>query len=179
VDERLVTNARALAKKMLAALPERLAHVTGVAKAAATQHSVAEIDELVAAAWLHDIGYAPSIAFTDFHPLDGARYLRSVGYPDLVVSLVAFHSEAAIEAEERGLLPELLEFVPPPSDLLDALTFADMTTAKDGSVTSIDDRLQEVFERYGPSSAVFRAVSKSEPLLRGSVARALARDARR
>ncbi|MBC7594630.1 MAG: HD domain-containing protein [Kineosporiaceae bacterium] len=160
---------------MLATLPERLAHVVGVARTAATQHHVVEIDELVAAAWLHDVGYAPSIAFTGFHPLDGARYLQSVGYPDLVVSLVAFHSEATAEAEERGLLRELLEFAPPPVDLLDALTFADMTTSRDGSGTSIDDRLGEVFTRYLPSDAVFRAVVRSEPSLRGSVARVMAR----
>lgn len=28
---------------------------------------------LVVAAWLHDIGYAPEIGHTLFHPLDGAR----------------------------------------------------------------------------------------------------------
>jgi hypothetical protein len=166
VDESLVTNSKVLAKKMLAELPERLAHIAGVARTAASQHSVSEIDELIAAAWLHDIGYAPSIAFTGFHPLDGARYLQAVGYPDLVVSLVAFHSEALVEAEERALLSELLEFAQPPVDLLDVLTFADMTTARDGSATSIDDRLEDVFERYTPTDAVFRAVSRSESSLR-------------
>ena len=29
-------------------------------------------DDLVAAAWLHDIGYAPGLVQTGFHPLDGA-----------------------------------------------------------------------------------------------------------
>lgn len=159
---------------MLATLPERLAHVAGVARTAATQTSVAEIGELIAAAWLHDIGYASSIAFTGFHPLDGARFLQAVGYPDLVVSLVAFHSEATVEAEERGLLQELIEFTFPPIDLLDALTFADMTTGRDGSATSIDDRLREVFEHYTPADAVFRAVTRSERQLRSSVARVLA-----
>jgi HD superfamily phosphodiesterase len=177
VDESLVTNSKVLAKKMLAELPERLAHVAGVARTAAMQHAVVEIDELIASAWLHDIGYAPSIALTGFHPLDGARYLQTVGYPDLVVSLVAFHSEAKVEAEERGLISELLEFALPPADLLDALTFADMTTARDGSATSIDNRLREVFEHYAPNDAVFRAVARSEPLLRGSVARVEARAA--
>ena len=36
-------------------------------------------DDLVAAAWLHDIGYAPELVETGFHPLDGARYLRREG----------------------------------------------------------------------------------------------------
>ena len=33
---------------------------------------------MTAAAWLHDIGYAPAVDDTGFHPLDGARYLRDV-----------------------------------------------------------------------------------------------------
>ena len=31
---------------------------------------------LLAAAWLHDIGYAPTVRKTGFHPLDGGLYLR-------------------------------------------------------------------------------------------------------
>lgn len=175
MDESLVAKARGLAEELLAEIPERLAHVGGVARVAAMQFSVAELDALIAAAWLHDIGYAPTIADTGFHPLDGARYLQIIRYPDLVVSLVAFHSEAMVEAEERGLLAELLEFALPPVHLLDALTFADMTTGRDGSPSSIDDRLGEVFSRYVPADPVFRAVTRSAPSLRSSVARVRAR----
>lgn len=175
MDESLVSNAKGLAEQMLVELPERLAHVAGVARTASSQLAVVEFDALVAAAWLHDIGYAARLSLTGFHPLDGARYLQSIGYSDLVVSLVAFHSEAMVEAEERGLLHELREFDLPPVDLLDALTFADMTTARDGFATSIDERLGEVFSRYVPADPVFRAIKRSEPLLRDSVARVLAR----
>ena len=61
--------------------------------------------ELVeAAAWLHDIGYAPDLHDTGFHPLDGARYLRDVeGADPLLCRMVAHHSCALTEAEERGL----------------------------------------------------------------------------
>ncbi len=34
---------------------------------------------LVVAAYLHDIGYAPSLAIEGFHPLDGARFVREQG----------------------------------------------------------------------------------------------------
>jgi hypothetical protein len=34
-------------------------------------------DDLVAAAWLHDIGYAPELAKTGFHPLDGSAALAA------------------------------------------------------------------------------------------------------
>jgi HD domain len=63
----------------------------------------ATADCLVAAAWLHDIGYAPSVRVTGFHPVDGAFFARREGFDELVVSLVAFHSGAPAEAQERGI----------------------------------------------------------------------------
>jgi hypothetical protein len=38
----------------------------------------ADADLLEAAAWLHDIGYAPGLVTSGLHRLDGARYLRDV-----------------------------------------------------------------------------------------------------
>ena len=54
------------------------AHVQGVAARARGLAPVlgADADLLEAAAWLHDIGYAPGLAATGLHQLDGARYLR-------------------------------------------------------------------------------------------------------
>src|SRR6478609_1773544 len=57
---------------------------------------------LVAAAYLHDIGYAPELAATGFHPLDGARFVRSHGQERLA-ALVAHHSGARNEAKLRGI----------------------------------------------------------------------------
>ena len=81
------------------ALPRRWAHVQGVAsKAEHVAASLALSDEaLVAAAWLHDVGYAPEVTDTGFHPLDGARYLAGAGVPERVVNLVARHSYAILE----------------------------------------------------------------------------------
>ena len=46
-----------------------------------------------AAAWLHDIGYAPDLTDTDLHQLDGARYLRDAQHADaMLCRLVAHHS---------------------------------------------------------------------------------------
>ena len=58
-------------------LPRRWAHRQGVAAQARTLEVILgkDADLLVAAAWLHDIGYAPDLVDTGFHPLDGARYL--------------------------------------------------------------------------------------------------------
>jgi HD superfamily phosphodiesterase len=63
--------------------------VAGLAKRAAKQLSLP--DALVAAARLHDIGYAPDLVETGIHPLNGARYqLRSAGIDGQIVSLVVY-----------------------------------------------------------------------------------------
>src|SRR6202453_3399462 len=130
------TWAERLARTLLErALPRRWAHVQGVAARARSLASTlgADTELLEAAAWLHDIGYLPELACTGLHGLDGARYLRDVQHADPVLCrLVAHHSCAVIEAEDRGLADILHgEFNPPPHPLADALTCCDMTTSPD------------------------------------------------
>jgi hypothetical protein len=130
--------------------------VRGVAAAADAlrgHFDVASGDCLVAAAWLHDIGYAPSVRSTGFHPVDGAAFARREGFDELVVALVAFHSGAPAEARERGI-NGLSAFSAPPQQVLDALTFCDLTTGPDGTAVSPRDRLHEVLQRYGPDDPV-------------------------
>ena len=77
-----VDEARVLAEELLAhELPRRFSHARGVASQAERLASTAtdEGSLLVAAAWLHDIGYASALVDTGFHPIDGARYLRRRG----------------------------------------------------------------------------------------------------
>jgi HD superfamily phosphodiesterase len=86
-------------------LARRWAHVQGVAARARSLAPVlgADADLLEAAAWLHDTGYAPDLAATGLHALDGARYLRDAQHADaMLCRLVAHHSCAIVEAEERG-----------------------------------------------------------------------------
>ena len=147
--------AQQLARTLLQeSLPRRWAHVQGVAARARGLAPVlgADADLLEAAAWLHDIGYAPGLASTCFHPLDGARYLRDAQHADaLLCRLVAHHSCAIIEAEERGLADVLgREFEPAPDALSSALTCCDMTTSPDGEPVPVDRRLAEIHHRYGP-----------------------------
>jgi hypothetical protein len=156
-------------------LPPRWAHVQGVAARARTVVPILgeDADLLEAAAWLHDIGYSPALVETGFHPIDGARYLRDAHQADPVLcSLVAHHSYAVIEAEERGLAGELTREFPPASLILgDALAYCDMTTDPGGNLVSVRDRLAEIRERYGPYSTVTRFTRKAEPCLLSSVAR--------
>src|SRR5215831_202508 len=98
--------ARLAEERLAESRPRRWRHVRSVARRARwVAKELALPDELVTAAWLHDIGYAPELVETGFHPLDGARYLRRVGFDGQVVSLVAYHSCAQIEADVRALAP--------------------------------------------------------------------------
>jgi hypothetical protein len=160
-------------------LPRRWAHTQGVAAAARTLAPVlgADGDLLTAAAWLHDIGYAPGVADTGFHPLDGARHLRDAeGASGMLCRLVAHHSCAVNEAAERGLACDLTaEFRPARPDLAEALTYCDMTTSPDGQRLPVDQRLAEIRARYGPDHLVSRTIARSSPELARAVDRVTGR----
>jgi hypothetical protein len=172
----LATWAEEVARDLLEIpLPRRWAHTQGVA---ATARGLAPVlgagAELVeASAWLHDIGYAPRLRDTGFHPLDGARYLRDVAQADpMACRLVAHHSCALIEAAERGLAARLSrEFRPAPQRLADALIYCDMTTGPNGQHMDVRDRIAEIRSRYGPGHVVSRAIARSAPELVAAVSR--------
>ncbi|MYU16559.1 HD domain-containing protein [Streptomyces sp. SID8361] len=89
-----------LAGELLSAsLPRRWAHTQGVAACAQMLAPLvgANAEVLESAAVLHDIGYAPPLVNTGFHPLDGARYLRDTHAADeRIVRLVANHTYALL-----------------------------------------------------------------------------------
>jgi putative nucleotidyltransferase with HDIG domain len=163
-----------LAAQLLAdELPGRFAHVAAVASRAGEVCRALGLDEavVVAAAWLHDIGYAPGLVATGFHPLDGARHAASVGYDEGVVSLVAFHTGATVEAELRGLLePLMAEFVQPAPDRLAVITYCDLTAGPGGQRVSVDERLDEILDRYPPDDVVHQSIRLAAPDLRATVA---------
>ncbi|MFI7210545.1 HD domain-containing protein [Micromonospora maritima] len=170
-----VEHAADLAEQYLAAaLPRRWRHVRAVATKAHGLSGLAAVDSdaLVASAWLHDIGYAPGIVVTGFHSLDGARWLLGQGFDLRVAALVAHHSCALYEAEERGLGEALTaEFAREESATSDALWYADMTTGPDGQDFTAAERLAEIRHRYGPDDLVTRFWEKAEPTLMEAVQR--------
>lgn len=171
-----VSWAHDLARRLLAEpLPTRWAHTEGVAWAARTiAHAVgADASLLIDAAWLHDIGYAPDLAMTGLHPLDGARYLQMVAESDtLLCRLVANHSCAIVEARHRGLVHELAEEFPAVDGLVaDALTYCDMTTSPNGRSVPVEERLREIVARYGNGDVVAESIRQAGPKIIDTVRR--------
>lgn len=165
-----------LARSLLAAgLPRRWAHVQAVADRARELSRVLEPDErelLVASAWLHDIGYSAEVSTTGMHALDGALWLVAHGYDRRLAALVAYHSCALFEAQERGLAEQLTEgFVQEQSPTADALWLADMTTGPDGQPLTVKERLAEIHDRYGAGHVVSRQWIAAEPTLMEAVGR--------
>jgi putative nucleotidyltransferase with HDIG domain len=165
--------ATAQAERLIAPLGDRWTHVQAVADKArgvAAVLSAEDADLLVAAALLHDVGYAPSLNRLGFHAIDGARFLRAHGQERLA-RLVAHHSGARFEAEERDLVEELAAFPVEDGPVMAALTFADMTTGPTGQPMTLDQRIREVQHRYPPNDPVHRAIVRARPELQAAIDR--------
>jgi hypothetical protein len=156
---------------LLAPLGNRWLHTKGVV--AQAQHVGKAFDQencavLLAAAYLHDIGYAPSLQRTGFHPLDGAHYLLAHGQTRLA-SLVAYHSESQCEAHLRGLTLELTLIPCEDSATAAALTYCDMITSPTGLRIPFEERLANIFQRYDQTHIVYQAIHQAVPLLTQAV----------
>ena len=171
IDTNMIAWAAKHASALLSPLGDGWLHTRGVVERA--QEVGKAFDEehsslLIAAAYVHDIGYAPSIEVTGFHPLDGAYYLISHNQTRLA-SLVAYHSEAQFEAQLRGLATELNNIPREHSALADALTYCDMITGPTGLHISFEERLEDIFKRYNESHMVNRAIHQAIPSLTRAV----------
>lgn len=167
--------AKTVAAGHLKASGARWAHVQAVGRLADSLVEAGLVSQDVAtAAWLHDVGYATALVDTGFHPLDGARSVEGVAARN-VVALIAHHTGADVEAQERGLTEELARMpVPDPEDL-DVLTLLDLVVGPDGSVVTPEWRVNEVLHRYEPHDPVNRAMTRSRDELLAAAGRARGR----
>lgn len=177
----VVQLAEELAGYLLRDNPERLRHTAGVVDRAKLLTAAVPDQEaplLVAVAWLHDIGYAPGLKRTGFHPLDGGLALREMGWSLQVCSLVAHHSGARFVAAVRQLDDRLAEFPYRDDALSDAVTVADQTAGPDGVPTTVQQRMENMLARHGPDSPNARAHSERRPYLMAAATRVADRLAR-
>ena len=174
-DDGLSCHAEDLARLHLSVeLPDRWVHTMAVAALTARVAAVlapAAEHILVAAAFLHDVGYSAEARDCGFHPIDGAEFAREHTFPESVVGLIAHHSAAWAEADERGLRQQLSRFLLPARVFVDVITYADLHTGPTGQHTDPADRIREVLHRYGRDHLVHRAVERSRPELLSAVRR--------
>ncbi|MFF0613240.1 HD domain-containing protein [Nocardia tengchongensis] len=158
-----------IARVRLEQLPRRWKHTQGVARQAARARGIVDDpDLLVAAAWLHDVGYSPELVRTGVHAVDGAMFLAELGASNRLCGLVAHHSCACVEARNQGIAIEWQDECTP---LRDALWWADMTTTPTGEAIGVQRRIDEVFERYGPDHVVAQSVAQASDALIAAAAR--------
>jgi hypothetical protein len=160
------------AERLLSPLGDRWKHVRAVGECARKVGVVLDQEDrpyLIAAAYLHDIGYAPDLQRTGLHQLDGARYLRSLG-AERLARLVAHHSEARFEIRLRVFATELAAYEREQSWVSDALTYCDLTTGPSGLPMTFEDRVAEVEQRYGDGEIV-DALRQAAPYLVGAIER--------
>lgn len=157
--------AESYAMRLLATDGRRMAHTQAAARKAKELGDVLiddafERDVLTTAAWLHDIGYAPALASTGAHHLDGAVHLEGRGERRLA-NLVAHHGSGQAEVTLRGFGAEMARFPREESFVDDLLTYCDLTSGPDGMSLTLADRLEEVRARYGDDDVVVRGLAAS------------------
>ncbi len=165
----LVDDAASCAAGLLGRGSERWRHCRGVAERAgglAVAVPPQDRELLVAAAWVHDIGYADED--TGFHPIDGARYLQANGWDRRLAALVAHHSGARFVAHVRGLDTQTRVFEFEQSPIADALTYADQTVGPGGASMDLDERTADVLQRHGPDSPTPARTRNAAPTCTGS-----------
>ena len=143
--------ARELTTCLLRGLSDRLAHSLQAGRQARRVVGTvpaSDADLLESAAVLHDIGYAPALRQTGFHPIDGAMFLLMLGAPDRLVALVAHHSESRLLADAAGLGAVLSRFHREDGPVTDALAYADMTAGPTGTAMTMPERLADIMIRH-------------------------------
>ena len=172
-----------LVRYTFAASPARLAHVLTVAshvretaeRLDATGSVCIDVDYAYRAALLHDIGYAPELQETGFHPIDGARYLERRGYPTIAADIIC-HSNSPELARLRGLPPISVST----SLVAELITYWDVQVAQGGIVMTYADRMSEIRARHSAQSDVCRAHEIAEEriqMLRQRIDELLGQDA--
>lgn len=170
-------SARALAESLLAGeRPQRWKHSQAVAAESGRLCTLIGIasSSVVAAAWLHDVGYAPAVAATGFHPLDGARYLRARRWDYTVCQLVAHHTDARHQVNKQLAHQLCIEFAPVGGLEHDVLWAADATCGPNGERFTLDERISEVHARYGRDHPVTAGMIASRNELAAAIARVAA-----
>jgi hypothetical protein len=133
--------------------------------------------ELIQAAFLHDIGYNPELNKNNFHPLDGAIFAQQSGFSKPVIAAILFHSEAYETVKKaRTDLLDIYETNKPLLDeqdrlFIDLITYCDVQTSPQGEKISLEERVQDVVNRYGEDHLVSQMMIFCKPKYQNTIER--------
>jgi len=114
-------------------------------------------DICMAAALLHDVGYAPSLNVHDFHPVDGYMAIKSL-FPCEISLPVLYHSFADLECNFRRPDMEIHyddKMDAKASKVWELLTYCDLHTDGQGNLVTVDERYADIKLRHGADSIVY------------------------
>lgn len=124
---------------------------------------------LITACYLHDIGYSPKLSQYGFHPLDGAIFAAQQQFPKPIVAAVLFHT-GAIESAKEEKDPNILAIYQQHQPLLDEqdqlfiklVTYCDLQTSPTGERITLQERIDEICDRYGHEHQVSQLMIKNQ-----------------
>ena len=174
--------ARELAQGALAeSIPRRWAHAQQAAGRAGELEGVldrAELELLVASAWVHDIGYAPDAVRTGFGPLDSALHLQSLRAPDRLVALTAHIAAIVLEADQRDLSEAYAPFVDEGgTPVRDGFWWCCTTSGTDGSPVTLQQRIEGWRRDHGHDTIILRWIEEATPEIEAAIHRTASRAA--
>ncbi len=120
---------------------------------------------------MNDIGYAPTVRDSGFHPLGGANYLIGHGYPPVLAELVVHHFGAWFVADVRGLSDELRRYGFQEDGVSDALTTRVRVSGRMAPRCRCRSGSRRSWDRHRPDSPNARTRSRREPHLCAAAAR--------
>ena len=172
LSEDLIAWSEQQATHLLPVLGNRWLHILRVVEVAMHITYIFSEEEhplLIAAAYLHDIGYASSLAKTGIHPIDGANYVAQFGLPRLA-SIIAHHTGFRFTASLIHAQDKLAAFPYEHSLVTCALTYCDLHSGPTGQPFTLQERLDDIVARYGRSSPVTRSFIAALPTFKNDIA---------
>lgn len=108
---------------------------------------------------LHDIGYADGINISKFHHVDGYFYLKENGWNESICKCVLFHTHAKELAMMQNRTDILsfydVELTKEELFITELITLADVHAFPNGEFCLIEQRIENIGERYGFNSTPY------------------------
>lgn len=148
--------------------PARLQHMRDASRVAADVAAVLGLSpvasqQLARAALAHDIGYAPAVMQTGYHPLDGAFFLEACGEDPWIVEAVLRHSRAGAGDHLPPAIRQAYAARVPRAEaawLVEATTLCDWRAAGVGGRVSLGQRFWDIVERHPGNEAKARRAQR-------------------